>query len=87
MSKYDDLKVFQFAHWVSAASVPKIIKGEYYMISAFAETRSACLFFSVLGFFISIIFYALYLLNIPQNQNELEFPFSLVVSPLDFDEI
>lgn len=75
--------IFQFAHWVSAASVPKIIQGEYYMTTDFADTRAACLFFSVLGFIVSLFFYILYLMNVPQSQNELDFPFSLVVFALD----
>ncbi len=56
--------IFQFAAFVSAASVPKIIQGQYFMPQAFADTRSAYLFFSIVGCILALIVYLIFLLNL-----------------------
>ena len=56
--------IFQFAAFISAASVPKIISGQYIMPQVFADTRSAYLFFSIVGFILALIIYLLFLLNL-----------------------
>ncbi len=60
-------KIFQFAGWVSAAAVPKLINGEYYLLSDFNDTRNAYLFFSTVGFCLAIIFYLFLLFNLVQK--------------------
>ena len=71
--------VFQFAAWVSAAAVPILISGKYFMPTDFAQTRSAYLFFSILGFLFGIIIYVIYLMNIV-NLNKLNrIPWHLIV--------
>ena len=73
-------KLFQFAQWVSASAVPKIINGEYYMTKDFDQTRSACLFFSITGFLLALIFYISFAINLAATKEDSELPLSLVVS-------
>jgi hypothetical protein len=56
--------LFQFAGWVSAAAVPKLINGQFYLPSDLDDTRNAYLFFSTIGFVLAIIFYFAILFNI-----------------------
>lgn len=73
-------KLFQFAQWVSAAALPKNINGQYWLPSDFDQTRSACLFFSILGFLLSLIFYVCYALDFSSRLDESDMPLSLIVS-------
>ena len=74
--------IFQFAGWVSAASVPKIINAQYVMPSAFADTRGAYLFFSIVGFVLAIIIFILFLLNLVYAKFIDKIPWSITVSLL-----
>lgn len=55
-------KVFQFAGWVAAAAAPK--DSPFYMPYEFSATRSAYLFFSIVGWIISIVLFFFIILNI-----------------------
>ena len=71
--------IFQFAGWVSAAAVPVLISGQYFMPVDYAQTRSAYLFFSIVGFLFGIIIYFVYLFNVV-NLNKLnKIPWHLIV--------
>ncbi len=72
--------VFQFCAWVSAAAVPVLISGQYTMPPEFAATRSAYLFFSIVGFLLGIIIYVSFLMNIVNLNIFNKIPWSIVVS-------
>lgn len=71
--------VFQFCAWVSAAAVPVLISGQYTMPPEFASTRSAYLFFSIVGFLLGIIFYVCYLVNIVNLNGLNRLPWNIIV--------
>ena len=75
-----EIVIFQFAAFVSAASVPKIINGGYNMPSAFADTRGAYLFFSIVGFVLALIIYLMFLLNLVYAKFIDKIPWSITVS-------
>ncbi len=71
--------IFQFAGWVSAAAVPVLISGQYFMPTDYAQTRSAYLFFSIVGFLFGIIFFLVYLFNIVNLNKINKIPWNLIV--------
>ena len=72
--------VFQFAAWVAAASIPKLINGVYYYYSSeFAATRAAYLFFSIVGFIGSIMLFVLHVLNVVNLGGLQKIPWILLV--------
>ena len=71
--------LFQFCAWVSAAAVPVLISGQYTMPPEFASTRSAYLFFSIVGFLLGIIFYVCYLMNIVNLNGLNKIPWHIIV--------
>ncbi len=83
--KYDDslfinLKIFYFAAWVSAASIPKIINGSFYLTDELAATRAAYLFFSIGGFIISLFIFIFGLFNLIHFGFLNKLPWILIVS-------
>ena len=76
--------IFQFCAWVSAAAVPVLVSGQYFMPADFAATRSAYLFFSIVGWLLGIIIYGSYLMNIVNLNGINKVPWHFVVSPIDF---
>jgi len=74
--------IFQFAGWISAASVPKIINGQYVMPSAFADTRGAYLFFSIVGFVLAIVIFIMFFLNLVYAKFIDKIPWSITVRRL-----
>jgi uncharacterized membrane protein len=71
------LIIFQFAAWISAAAVLNPT-GKADMPSDIAATRSAYLFFSIVGFFIAIILFVLHALNIVSLGFFNKLPWSLI---------
>jgi hypothetical protein len=57
--------ITQIGNWASVAAVPKIYNGQIFLPPDISATRDATLFFSIVGFIMSIGFYLLYLFNIP----------------------
>lgn len=57
-------KLFQTAGWIAIAAVPKIYNAQIFLPPEFAATRDAYLFFSIVGFLLSIFIFLLFFLNI-----------------------
>ena len=72
--------VFQFCGWVSAAAVPVLISGKYYMPNDLSATRSAYLFFSIVGFLFGIFIYVGYLMNVVNLNKVNKVPWNIIVS-------
>lgn len=75
--------VCQFCAWVSAAAVPVLVSGAYYMPVDFAQTRSAYLFFSIIGFLFGIVIFVAYLMNIVNLNRLNKIPWHLILLVLD----
>lgn len=58
------LIAIQIAGCISAASIPKLVSGEFYLIGEIEHIRNAYLFFSIVGLFISMFLYAIFSLDL-----------------------
>lgn len=74
-----NIKLFQFAGWVSAAAIPKPNYGPYLPYD-FDATRSAYLFFSIVGWILAIAFFVLMIMNIVNWNFFARLPWILLVS-------
>ena len=73
------LIAFFFASWVSAAAVLKPSFGTDSLPTNFSSTRSAILFFSIVGDFISIVIYITHVANIVNHSKLSKIPWTILV--------
>lgn len=74
-----NLKLFQFAAWISAAAVLKPNDGTVPLPSDLAASRSAYLFFSIVGFVLAIVLFLMNVLNIVSLGFLNRLPWGLIV--------